>query len=201
MKRGDTNLSVMSIVFGKGDKYLYESFPLGGTNNGLLDKVNVEYVAEHDEAVSSLASGKADIIMIPEPKVTAAKAKIDGAHIALDLTKEWSAITNTELAQGVLVVRKNFASEHSDIVDAFLEEYKTSVNYTNENSKEAAALIAEYGIIPNEQMALAAIPNCHIVYIDGKEMHKAMTDMLATLHAANPKSIGGKLPGEDIFYK
>lgn len=170
-------------------------------NNGLSGKVNVEYVAEHDEAVSALASGKADVIMIPEPKVTAAKAKIEGAHIALDLTEEWSAITNTKLAQGVIVVRKNFATEHQEIVDAFLEEYETSVIYTNENSKEAAALIAEYGIIPNEQMALAAIPNCHIVYIDGKEMHKAMNDMLSTLHTANPQSVGGKLPGESIFYK
>ncbi len=169
--------------------------------NDLLGKVSVEYVAEHDEAISSLASGSANIIMIPEPKVTAAKAKIEGVTVALDLTKLWSETTNTKLVQGAIVVRKTFALKHPEIVDAFLEEYKASVNFTNDSPKEAAKLIAQYEIIPNEQIALAAIPNCHIVYIDGNEMHAAMNDMLVTLHKANPQSVGGKLPGDDIFYK
>ena len=169
--------------------------------NGLLEKVNVEYVAEHDEAVSALATGNADLIMIPEPKVTAAKAKIEGSHIALDLTAQWNTLHHASLVQGVIVVRKSFAKEHPDIVDAFLKEYEASVNFTNEKQKEAATLIAEYGIIPNEQMALAAIPNCHIVYMDGDKMHQTVDDMLKILFNANPQSIGGKLPSMDIYYK
>ncbi len=169
--------------------------------NDLLEKVNVEYVAEHDEAVSALASGKADLIMIPEPKVTAAKAKIEGAKIALDLTNQWNMLHHAKLVQGVIVVRKSFATEHPDIVEDFLNSYEQSVNYTNENQKESSSLIAEYGIIPNEQMALAAIPNCHIVYVDGDEMRTAMNDMLKILFDANPQSIGGKLPGDNIYYK
>lgn len=169
--------------------------------NGLLGKVNVEYVTEHDEAVSALATGKASLIMIPEPKVTAAKAKIEGAHIVLDLTSQWNMLHHADLIQGVIVVRKSFAKDHPDIVDTFLEEYKTSVDFTNENQKDAATLIAEYGIIPNEQMAFDAIPNCHIVYIDGDKMHQTMDDMLKILFNANPQSIGGKLPDKNIYYK
>lgn len=168
---------------------------------GLLDKVNVEYVAEHDEAVSALASGSADIIMIPEPKVTAALTKIEGARIALDLTKEWNNKTHSKLIQGVLVVRKTFADEHPDIVNTFLDEYKLSVEFTNEHPKESSKIIAEYKIIPNEQMALKALPNCHIVYIDGDEMETSMDETLSILYEANPKSVGGKLPDKNIYYK
>ncbi len=206
VENGDTIKSINDlegrtiIASGKGSTPEYIlNFIL--EKNNLLGKVNVEYVAEHDEAVSALASGNADLIMIPEPKVTAAKAKIEGVHVALDLTKLWSEISDTKLVQGALVVRKTFAKEHPEIVDAFLEEYKTSVDFTNDNPKDAASLIAQYEIIPNEQMALAAIPNCHIVYIDGDEMKVAMKDMLTALHKANPQSIGGKLPGDNIFYK
>ncbi|MBR6025517.1 MAG: ABC transporter substrate-binding protein, partial [Firmicutes bacterium] len=59
---------------------------------GIKDQVEVEYVSQHDEAVSALASGKADLAMLPEPKVTAALMQIEGTRIALDLTEEWATV-------------------------------------------------------------------------------------------------------------
>ena len=168
--------------------------------NGLTDQVEVEYVSEHDEAVTALANGNADIIMIPEPKVTAALSQVEGARIAVDLTAEWDKVSDAQLVQGVIVVQKAFAEEHPEIVDQFLEEYNESVEYTNANMEDAANLIEQYGIIPKAAVALKALPNCNIVCITGDDMEKAMTDMLQVLYDANPSSVGGTLPGEDIFY-
>ena len=50
--------------------------------NGLAGSVEVEYAAEHAEAVTKLASGEADIIVVPEPFVTTALSKAEGARIA-----------------------------------------------------------------------------------------------------------------------
>ena len=169
--------------------------------NGLTGQVEVEYVSEHDEAVSALVAGKADLVMIPEPKVTAALSQLETARVAISLTDEWDKVSDTQMITGVLVVQKAFANEHSEILKAFLEEYKASVEFTNENPQEASQLIEKYGIIPKAPVALKALPNCNIVYIDGREMAAAVTAMLTTLFDANPASVGGNLPGEEMFYE
>lgn len=168
--------------------------------NGLTGKVEVEYVSEHDEAVTALVSGQADLVMIPEPKVTAALSQLDTARVALSLTDEWAKVSDTEMITGVIVVQKAFAEEHPEIVESFLDDYEDSVEFTNSNMAEAAQLIEEYGIIPKAAVALKALPNCNIVYIDGHEMALSVSAMLETLYNANPASVGGTLPGEGMFY-
>ena len=49
-------------------------------------------------------------------------------------------------------------------------------------------------------IAQKAIPYCYIVDINGVEMKKIMGGYLKILKEANPKSIGGNLPGEDFYY-
>ena len=168
---------------------------------GIKDQVEVEYVSQHDEAVSALASGKADLAMLPEPKVTAALMQIEGTRIALDLTEEWDKISDAQLVQGVIVVQKDFAEAHPEVVEAFLSEYKSSVDFTNENKEEAASLIEKYGIIPKATIALKAIPNCNIVCLTGDEMKTSVSDMLKTLYDANPAGVGGSLAGDAMFLK
>lgn len=169
--------------------------------NGLAGQVNVEYVSEHDEAVSALVAGKADLVMIPEPKVTAALSQLETARVAISLTDEWNKVSDTQMITGVLVVQKSFAQDYPEIVEAFLEEYKASVQFTDENPEDAAQLIEKYGIIPKAAVALKALPNCNIVYIDGEQMVSSVTAMLTTLFDANPASVGGSLPGEEMFYE
>ena len=168
---------------------------------GIKDSVEVEYVSQHDEAVSALASGKADLAMLPEPKVTAALMQIQGARIALDLTEEWDKVSDAQLVQGVIVVQKDFADAHPEVVEAFLSEYKASVDFTNSNMEDAAALIEKYGIIPKAAIALKAIPNCNIVCLMGDEMKTSVNGMLRTLDEANHASVGGSLAGDAMFLK
>ena len=175
--------------------------------NGLTDQVEVEYVSEHDEAVTALANGTADIILIPEPKVTAVLSQVEGARIAVDITEEWNKVYSEassenapQLVQGVIVVQKAFAEDHPEIVDSFLNEYAESVEYTNANTEEASEIIASYGIVAKAPIALKALPNCHIVCLTGDEMKTAVTEMLTVLYEANPQSIGGTLNGDEMFY-
>ena len=169
--------------------------------NNLTGQVEVEYVSEHDEAVTALVGGTANLVMIPEPKVTAALSQLESARVALSLTDEWDKVCDTQMITGVMVVQKAFADEHPEIVNAFLKEYKESVEFTQENPEEAAQLIEKYGIIPKAAVALTALPNCNIVYLDGQNMIDSVTEMLQTLYDANPASVGGSLPGDDMFYE
>ena len=168
--------------------------------NGLTGSVEVEYAAEHAEAVTKLASGEADIIVVPEPFVTTALSKAEGARIALDLTAEWESVSDAQLVQGCLVVRKAFADEHPEALKAFLKEYASSAEYAVSSPADAGTLVEKYGIMASAALAEKAIPNCNIVCITGEEMQVMVSGMLKVLFDANPKSVGGKLPGDNMFY-
>ena len=45
-----------------------------------------------------------------------------------------------------------------------------------------------------------AIPNCALTFVAGAEMKAQIKGYYAVLFAANPKSIGGKLPADDFYY-
>lgn len=163
--------------------------------------VKVEYKTEHAEVATLVISGKAKIAMLPEPFVTQVTTKSKTAKVVLDITKEWDTVVNSKsvLTMGCLIVRKDFAEKNKDAFNKFLDEYKASADYTNANAEAAAALSEKYDIMP-AAVAKKAIPNCHIVYIDGTDMKSKTADFLDVLFKANPKSVGGKMPGEDFYY-
>ncbi len=172
--------------------------------NGLQESrdVKVEYKVQHEEATAAVISGKAKVAMLPEPFVTEATVKNKNIKVALNLTKEWdSASKNASvLTMGCLAVRKSFAENHKAELDDFLNEYKSSVDFVNSNVPAAAKLSAKYGIM-NAAVAQKAIPDCSIVYIGGNDMKTKVPDFLKVMYKANPKSVGGKLPGDDFYYQ
>ncbi|MCE5196620.1 MAG: PhnD/SsuA/transferrin family substrate-binding protein [Negativicutes bacterium] len=174
------------------------------TSNGLIpgEDVQIVYKSEHAEVAALLAEGQIDLALLPQPFVTTVQQKSETVRIALDMTKEWEAVApqGGSLVMGCLAVRTEFYQAHQKAVDAFLTEYKASVAYSNENVDAAAALSAQYNVIP-EAVAKAAIPFCNIVYIDGDEMVTKADHCLQVLFAADAKSVGGKLPGRDLYIK
>ena len=150
---------------------------------------------------AAVAQGIVDLALLPEPKVTATKNQNQNVRTALDLTAEWEKKAGEgTLVQGCVIVRKEFADAHPAEVAKFLEEYKASVNFVNESKEEASKLIAEAGIIPKAPLALKAIPNCNITYVDGAEMKAALSEFFKILYGVEPKSIGGTLPDDGLYY-
>ncbi len=163
--------------------------------------VKVEYKAEHAELAALVISGKAKIAVLPEPFVTQVMTKNKDVKIALNVTDEWNKAAGNKsvLTMGCLIVRKDFVEKNKDAFNKFLDEYKVSAAYTTSSVEDAAALSEKYNIMP-AAVAKKAIPNCNIVYIDGDEMKAKIPDFLKILFTANPKSVGGKLPGDDFYY-
>ena len=162
--------------------------------------VTIEWKSEHAECLNALLQEDGGIAMLPQPFVTTAQMKAEGLRVAIDLTEAWDALNEgSSLITGVVVARRAFAEENPEAVNAFLDGYKASVEYVNANTDEAAALVGGYDIVP-EPVAKAALPQCNIVFIDGAEMKEKLSGYLAVLHAAEPKSVGGKLPEDDFYY-
>ena len=114
-----------------------------------------------------MASGKAAICMLPEPNVTSVLRENKEIRRALNLTTEWDKATEksgekSTLAQGCIIVNKEFAQKNKAAVDQFLTEYKASVDYVTESAVDASQLVEEFGIMPKALIAELAIPNCNI---------------------------------------
>lgn len=176
------------------------------SSNGINPEtdVTIEWKSEHSECVAALASQENSVAMLPQPFVTTAQAKNSQIRTALDLTKEWDALQKdgeqkSSMITGVVVARKEFAEENPEEIQEFLKEYHTSVNYVNENVKDAAQLIEKYDIVP-AAVAEKALPACNIVCIDGEEMKEKLSGYLEVLNAQNPQAVGGEIPENDFYY-
>lgn len=164
--------------------------------------VKIEYKAQHAEVATAVIAGKVKIAVLPEPFVTQVTVKNKNVKVALNMTDEWKKATKDAsiLTMGALIVQKNFAEKNKDAFNTFLDEYNASAQYANSNVADAAKLSEKYGIMASA-VAKKAIPNCSIVYLDGDEMKTKVPDFLKILYQANPKSVGGTLPGDDLYYK
>ncbi len=171
--------------------------------NGVDADVTLEYKSEATEVAAVLAQTPDAIGVLPQPFVTAACAQNESLTVVMDLTEEWAKIQGeggSSLVTGVTVVRNDFLSEHREAVEKFLEEHAVSTDYANEHVEEAAELVAAAGIIEKAPVAVKAMPQCNITYIDGADMKTALSGYLEVLFEQDPASVGGALPADDFYY-
>ena len=167
--------------------------------------VTIEFKSEQAECLSALLANEGSVAMMPQPFVTTAQTKAEGVRVALDMTQEWAKLQEgsenpSAMLTGVVVARKEFAQNNPEVVNAFLDSYKASVDFTNTNVDEAAKIIAAYDIIP-EGVAKKAVPHCSIVCIEGAEMQTKLSGYLNVLFEQNPSAVGGAVPADDFYYQ
>jgi len=162
--------------------------------------VTITFVSEASEAAAKIAASDEEVIaMLPQPYVTIAKSKKEGTRVAIDITAEWEKVTGETLVTGVIVANTAWLKDHDEAFQTFLSEYKESTAFATEHVDEAAELVEHFDIF-KAAVAKQAIPQCNIVCYTGAEMKKAISDYLKVLFDANPKAVGGALPGDDFYY-
>jgi NitT/TauT family transport system substrate-binding protein len=185
------------------------SFGLGATPqfaidylaNSLPDFLVVEYASEAPEAVAQLVAGQASVGILPEPFVTSVLEQAPEFRIAFSLGDLWLEDTGSPLVSTALVFRRAWADEHPETARALIDKVRESSSFVNDNPAAAAAIVAGRDILPNIEIAQAAIPRLNLVTMTGPEMRTATLDFLATLHNFSPAAIGGDVPGDDFFFE
>ena len=162
--------------------------------------LTIEWKSEQAECVAALASGVAEIAVMPQPYVTVAQSKVEGLRIAVSLTEEWAKLDNgSAMLTGVVVARKSFIEEYPAKTAAFMEDYAASVEWVNANVSDAASLVGAYGIVA-AGVAEKALPYCNIVCITGGEMKDMLSGYLAALAEQAPQAVGGAVPADDFYF-
>ncbi len=156
--------------------------------------VNISALATHENVQELIISGEIDVAILPEPKATVAinTAKQQGLNysIALNLSTEWSNVSNLPLAMGCLAANNNSLSDKSTEINHFLQQYKTSIEFINapENHDSAANMIVDAGILPKLPIAKSALNNLYgsIVYQDGAKMKETLTAFYDAISIQQP---------------
>ena len=154
------------------------------------------------EVTAKMTTEEAAICMLPVPAATAVMMKDENVRQAVSLSEEWDKLGKGALAQGCIVVRTAFLEENPNVVASFLKAYEESINYMNDeaNREEAAALVAQYEITANAQIAAKAIPQCNLTFVTGQEMKDVLEQFYSVMDQADPASIGGAMPFDSFYY-
>lgn len=166
--------------------------------------VTIEWKSEHTECLAALTSSENAIAMLPQPFVTTAQSKVETIRTALDLSEEWDKLQEgvtapSAMITGVVVARTEFIEENPEAVADFMTHYQESVDFVNNNVEKGAELVGKYDIVP-APVAVKAIPECNITYIDGEEMKEKLSGYLDSLYQQNPAAVGGALPTDEFYY-
>ena len=161
--------------------------------------------ATHDDLVAKVKNSNGSAIAIlPEPKVSAALMKASNYEVKLNISEEWDKISDQPLAMGCIVARNDVLKNNKSELDAFLTDYKSSVDYiaATENRESAAQIIYNVGIIPQLPIATSALTNLDgaIVLITGQDMTNVLQKFYSVLLSSSPASIGEKMPADTFYY-
>lgn len=207
----DTSGDVKSVA-DLGGKTIYAPSSVQGSNpeyilnyliekNGVDAKVSFDFTV--DELAAKIVSGDVTTIMVPEPKATAIKGQLKKAEkeFSVDnIQEEWNKVCDTEIAQGVVVVRADWLEENEGAFKTFLNDFAGSSDAAVNDLDATVTQVVELGIIPNEALAKQAIPNCNLVCRTGDQMKKSVSDFIGVLLAADPQSVGGAAPDDAFYY-
>lgn len=164
-------------------------------------EVDIQWMTAQ-EVTAKMTTEEAAICMLPVPAATSVMMKDASVRQAISLSEVWDSLGNGALAQGCIVARTEFVEENPNAVASFLEAYEESINYMNDeaNREDAAALVAQYEITANAQIAAKAIPQCNLTFVTGQEMKDILVQFYDVLFQANPAAVGGAMPADEFYY-
>ena len=174
------------------------------SGNGLdPDKdVTLRFVGEGSELLTVWQSDPEAVILAPQPVATSILMQNENAKTLFDMTEEWDKIAGSDstLMMGCVIVRNEFLQANPGAVELFLQEYAASIEKAQSDVEGTAALCQQYGLIPKAALAQKAIPSCGLTFVTGAEMKTGLSGYLQVMLDANPKSVGGALPGDGFYY-
>jgi len=157
----------------------------------------------HIELANAVAAEIASLGVISEPLVSLAMKKNPRVKPIINFNQEWIDVFGEDVpfAQTALLVKKQFAKEHPEKVNEYLDKLQKSIIWVNTHHQKASELIVKHGILPDTAVARHSIPLCNLHYSQAREEMNGIQEYFKVFYNFNPLIIGEKLPNEDFYYK
>lgn len=157
---------------------------------------SIEYLASAANTQSLLLSDANAIVVTAEPALTAAKIK-NSAVTAYAVNDLYKAATGYDgYTQAALFVKADTVANQPEAVKAFVEAVAASCEKAATDVEALAAAAVSLEILPNQKVAMSAIPGCAIRFLSALEA-KEQVEATANIDLTQ---FGGAVPADDFYY-
>lgn len=163
--------------------------------------INFSYVDGVNELAPIILSGKTQYAVLPEPALSTVQSKNENFNVILNLNEEWKKINKSEYGypQATIIIKKELIGNDREFVDGLLNKIKESIDWNYENKEDLGTYCEEIGISAKKPIVIKAIDRSNIKYVGIKDSYKDYKTYFDNLYKFDPKTIGGKLPDDEIF--
>ena len=153
----------------------------------------------HIDLANAVAAGEAELGVLSEPQVSLVMSRNNSVHTIFDLNNEWNKIKDTPIAQTAFVVKGSLLRSDPQMVERIISACERSVRWVNNNPDSAARLIVKYNILPDNKVAVNAIPRSNMNFIRAHDIRYDIEKYFTVFYKMNPDIIGGKIPDENFY--
>lgn len=168
------------------------------------------YVASPIDAMQMLIMRRIDHALLAEPAISMALRKTKSFPVSLvapdlfrsvDLQNEWGALfkNSGDVPEAGIAVMGHVKDEH--LIKRFQQEYEKSLEWYKANPKEAGVLVAKNIDMLDKDAVADSISHVRLKGADALKVKEELEFFFEVLMQEEPKSIGGKLPDDDFYYK
>lgn len=163
--------------------------------NGITP-ASIEYLASAANTQALLMSDPEAIVLTAEPALTAAKIKNDKIT-GYSMNELYKAATGFDgYTQAALFVKAETIANYPDVVDAYIAQVAESCEKATTDVEAVATAAVTLEILPNQKVAMNAIPGCAIRFVSALEA-KEQVEKTASVDLTQ---FGGALPADDFYY-
>jgi NitT/TauT family transport system substrate-binding protein len=163
--------------------------------------IDIQYLSGSSEIAPTFLSGKASIIIMPEPVLSVVSTKDVAFKVLFDFQKEYETASGMTggYPQAGLLVRNALIEAHPELVAAFVSQLEESCMWVNENPEEAAAYIQDLDLGIPGPVVVKAMPGLNIRQDSIGDSRAALEYLFSILYEASPEAIGGAMPDEAFY--
>jgi len=155
----------------------------------------------HIDLANAVASGQADLGIVSEPLASLVMRKNKDIRVIFSLEEEWNRFEDSEIAETAFLGKESVIHNNPEIVKSIVSAYAFSTGWVNQHPDSAAVLVVKYGIVPDTDVAINAIPGSNLKFVKAYEVRKEIEDYLNVFYKLNPDIVGGKIPDENFIYR
>ncbi len=165
--------------------------------------VAINYLNGATELAPSYLSGKAAMASVPEPMLSIIMEKKPATTILLDFNEEWKKAHDSKdgYPQSSLIIKSDVIEKNKEFVEKFLVAYEESINWANSNPEELGEYAVALELAVNPAVLPEALKRANMKYVPIEESRDDYKTFFQVLFDMEPKTIGGKMPDEGLFFK
>ena len=165
--------------------------------------VTINYLNGATELAPNYLSGKIAIASVPEPMLTTILGKKPNTSIILDFNEEWKNAHGSKdgYPQSSLIVKEDIISNKKEFVERFLAEYEQSIDWANANPEQLGEYSTELDLAINPEVLPSAIIRANMKYVPIEESRDDYSEFFKVLFEIEPKTVGGEIPDEGLYFK